>query len=300
MSPMTKPPGSSAYENDDARNEEWQRSILESPTRLRADRDPEFLARDELRAIRLQLEFLKPELALSEAGIRSTIVVFGSTRFPERPVAERALEQARAALAAAPGGPELERAVAVAERVLANSRYYDVAREFGRIVGREGCDAQGCRVLVMTGGGPGLMEAANRGAREADADTIGLNIQLPREQAPNPYLSPHLSFQFRYFALRKMHFMLRAKALVAFPGGYGTLDELFETLCLIQTGKREALPVVLVGESYWRKVFDPEFLVAEGAISAEDRQLFRFAETAQQIWDHIQGWYRREGRSIFA
>jgi len=297
---MTKPPGSrdDAYEN--ARNEEWQRSILESPTRRRADRDPEFLARDELRAIRLQLEFLKPELALAEAGIRSTIVVFGSTRFSEREAAAREVEQARAALATAPDDAERRRALAVAERVLANSRFYDVAREFGRIVGREGCDERGCRVLVVTGGGPGLMEAANRGAHEVGADTIGLNIELPREQAPNPYLSPHLSFQFRYFALRKLHFMLRAKALVAFPGGYGTLDELFETLCLIQTGKREPLPVVLVGESYWRRAFDPEFLVAEGAISTEDRQLFRFAESAQQVWDHIRGWYRREGRSLFA
>jgi uncharacterized protein (TIGR00730 family) len=285
---------------DDRSQEESQRTILESPTRLRADRDPDFLARDELRAIRLQLEFLKPELVLAEAGIRGTIVVFGSTRVGEREAALREVEQARAGLAAAPADPERRRVLAVAERVLANSRFYDLAREFGRIVAREGRDASGARVLVVTGGGPGLMEAANRGAREAGADTIGLNIQLPREQAPNPYLSPHLSFQFRYFALRKMHFMLRAKALVAFPGGYGTMDELFETLCLIQTGKREALPVVLVGESYWRKVFDPEFLLAEGMISPEDRQLFRYAESAQEIWDHIRGWYRREGRSLFA
>ena len=169
----------------------------------------------------------------------------------------------------------------------------EVAREFGRIVG--GADS---RLVIVTGGGPGLMEAANRGAQEAGANSVGLNIMLPREQIPNPYITPHLSFQFRYFALRKMHFMLRAKALVVFPGGYGTLDELFDALCLIQTRKQEPLPVILVGESYWRGVLNLDFLVSEGTIGPEDLDLFSYAETAEEIWKEIRDWYQRNGRPL--
>jgi uncharacterized protein (TIGR00730 family) len=278
--------------------EERLRRILESPSNLRADRDLDFLARDELRAIRLQLEFLKPELLLEDAGVHATIVVFGGTRIPEQDAARRKLEHLRAEFERHPDDADLERRLAIAERILAKSHYYEVAREFGRIVGRAGRGPADSRLVVVTGGGPGLMEAANRGSHEVGADSAGLNIALPREQAPNPYIAPHLSFQFRYFALRKMHLMLRAKALVAFPGGYGTLDELFEMLCLLQTGKREPLPVVLVGEAYWRGVFDPEFLVTEGTIDSGDLGLFWYAETAEEIWQGIRDWYVRAGRSL--
>jgi uncharacterized protein (TIGR00730 family) len=230
--------------------------------------------------------------------VHATIVVFGSTRILEQDAARRKVERLRAEFERRPDDADLARRLAIAERILAKSRYYEVAREFGRIVGRAGRGPADSRLVVVTGGGPGLMEAANRGAQEVGADSAGLNIMLPREQRPNPYVAPHLSFQFRYFALRKLHFMLRAKALVAFPGGYGTLDELFETLCLIQTGKQEPLPVLLVGEAYWRGAFDPEFLVAEGTIDPEDLGLFWYAETAEEIWEGIQDWYVRAGRSL--
>ena len=188
--------------------------------------------------------------------------------------------------------------MAVTERILAKSHYYEVARELGRIVGRAGQREAGCRLIVVTGGGPGLMEAANRGAYEVGAKSAGLNIALPHEQFPNPYITPELCFQFRYFGLRKMHFMMRAKAFVAFPGGYGTLDELFEALCLIQTRKIKPLPVVLVGEQYWRRAFDAEFLAAEGTIDPEDTELFCFAETADQIWKAICAWYDDLGEPL--
>ena len=208
------------------------------------------------------------------------------------------VERARRALEQHPNIPELEHRLAVAERILAKSHYYDVARELGRIVGQAGESPKGGRLAVVTGGGPGLMEAANRGAYDVGAKSVGLNIFLPHEQYPNPYITPDLCFQFRYFALRKMHFMLRAKALVAFPGGYGTLDELFETLCLVQTRKMKPVPIILVGEEYWRKVINVEFLAQEGTIDPEDAELFFFAETAEEIWDGITGWYERAGEPL--
>ncbi|MEE9218936.1 MAG: LOG family protein [Acidobacteriota bacterium] len=282
-----------------ARSEEAAvQRILQSPSYRRADRDTDFLQRGELRPARLQLEFLKPELALAEAGVLATIVVFGGTRIIQAAEARRRLGQARAALAREPSNPDLKRRLAIAERVLAKSHYYDVARELGRIVGSSCGGAKACRLAVITGGGPGLMEAANRGASDVGAKTIGLNITLPEEQLPNPYITPELCFQFRYFALRKMHFLLRARALVAFPGGYGTLDELFETLCLIQTRKIEPLPVILVGQEYWRQVFDVDFLVREGAIDPRDVELFWFAESAEQIWSGICEWYERAGKPL--
>jgi uncharacterized protein (TIGR00730 family) len=236
--------------------------------RLRArapdELDPEFLSRAERRAARLRLEYLEPELSFADRGVAHTIVVFGSTRMRE------------------------------------GSRFYEIARELGRLVGLCGRGPGDHRLVVMTGAGPGGMEAANRGASEVGAASAGLNIRLTEHQEPNPYVTPELCFQFRYFALRKLHFMLRARALVALPGGYGTLDELFETLCLVQTGKRAPLPVVLVGESFWRRVIDFDFLRAEGMIDAEDLTLFEFAETAQEIWDRILGWYALRGTSIFS
>jgi len=294
----TPPAGAPGPGGRDPDTAERLRRILESPSLTRADQDLEFLERSELRPLRLQLEFLKADLLLAEAGVDATVVVFGGTRIPEPETARRRVESLHQALAASPDDADLRRRLAVAERILAKSHYYDVAREFGRIVGRSGEEALVSRLVVMTGGGPGLMEAVNRGAHDVGAESVGLNVALPREQAPNPYSSPRLSFEFRYFALRKMHFMLRARALVAFPGGYGTLDELFETLCLIQTHKHEPMPVVLVGEDYWRRVFDPEFLVAEGTIDPKDLEIFWFAETAQEIWDGIRRWYERRGASL--
>jgi uncharacterized protein (TIGR00730 family) len=275
------------------------RRIMASSTYKRADQDLEFLSKDKLRPLRLQLEFLKPELQLEETGVRYTVVVFGGTRIVETDVARHNLEVARKALQKHPDDKDLQRRVAVTERLYAKSHYYEVAREFGRIVGRSGYGAHDSRLVIITGGGPGLMEAANRGTFEVGAKSIGLNITLPREQSPNPYITPELCFQFRYFALRKMHFMMRAKALVVFPGGFGTLDELFDVLCLIQTRKIEPLPVILVGEEYWHRVFDIQFLAEEGVIDQEDIALFMYAETAKEIWDTIVEWYEKTGHSFF-
>jgi uncharacterized protein (TIGR00730 family) len=274
--------------------EELRARIRASGSHERADRDLALLARAELRPVRLLLEYLKPELAFADAAIEHTIVVFGSTRLldPE-------LARTRLAEAAARGSDDDDREPDAARAAVDRSRYYEIGRDLGRLVGRFGRGPGDNRLVVVTGGGPGAMEAANRGAREVGAASVGLNITLPREQDPNPYLTPDLSFQFRYFALRKLHFMLRARALVALPGGYGTFDELFETLCLVQTGKRAPLPVVLVGERFWRRAVDFDFLVEQRMIDAEDLSLFEFAETAQQVWDRVLRWYEERNRSIF-
>jgi uncharacterized protein (TIGR00730 family) len=260
-------------------------AILASESSLLAEQDLTFLARDEARGVRLQLEYLKPETLLQEHGVRDTVVVYGSTRIPEPAAARQSVKALREALEADSGNAVLIRELAVAERILAKSRYYEVARELGRMVGSRS------KLAVMTGGGPGIMEAANRGAFDVGAKSVGLNINLPHEQYPNPYITPDLCFRFHYFALRKMHMLLRAKALVAFPGGFGTLDELFEVLTLVQTRKIKPLPIVLVGEEHWRRVIDVGFLADEGVIDAEDRELFWFAETANEIWSGILHWY---------
>jgi uncharacterized protein (TIGR00730 family) len=272
---------------------------MSSPSYRIADQDPDFLRLDENRGLRLHVDYLKPEMLLREHGVGHTIVVFGGTRIHEAAAAAREVDERRAALATDPDNAELARQLAVAERRAAKARYYDVAREFGQLVGRSGAGPQDCRVVVMTGGGPGIMEAANRGAFDVGAKSVGLNISLPREQFPNPYITPELCFRFHYFALRKLHFLQRARALVAFPGGYGTFDELFETLTLIQTRKIHPVPVVLVGESYWRRAVDFDFLVDEGVIDPEDRELFWYAETAQDIWDGILRWHEHNGGSLF-
>jgi uncharacterized protein (TIGR00730 family) len=276
------------------------RAILESPSYRQADQDVDFLGRDETRGLRLQLDYLKPQLLLEQREIRHTVVVFGSTRIPEPGAARRKVAALRTALAANVGSASLSRRLEIAERILAKSHYYEVAREFGRLAASASFGSLPGPAVVMTGGGPGMMEAANRGAFEAGAPSIGLNIALPHEQYPNPYVTPDLCFRFHYFALRKLHFLLRAKALVAFPGGYGTFDELFETLALIQTRKIVPLPVVLVGEQYWRRAFDVDFLVDEGVIDEEDRELFWYAETAQQIWDGILHWHAQSGQLLGA
>jgi hypothetical protein len=255
-------------------------AILNSASYRIADQDPDFLGLDDTRSLRLQVDYLKAELLLREHGIGHTIVVYGGTRISEPAAADREVADRQAALQADPGNAELARALAIAQRRRKKSGYYEVARELGRLIGESGEGPQDCRVVVMTGGGPGIMEAANRGAFDVGAKSVGLNIS-------------------HYFALRKLHFVQRARALVAFPGGYGTLDELFETLTLIQTRKIQPVPVVLVGESYWRRAVDFDFLVDEGVIDPEDRDLFWYAETAPEIWDGIQRWHEANGGSLF-
>jgi uncharacterized protein (TIGR00730 family) len=262
---------------------------------VRADRDLELLARPELRAVRLELEYLKPELTFQNLGIDHTIVVFGGTRLEDPALASAGMSEAEAM----PPGVERDDRLARARGALARSRYYEVGREFGRLVGACGRGPGDNRLVVVTGGGPGGMEAANRGAHDIGAASVGLNIALPQEQKPNPYLTPGLSFEFRYFALRKLHFMLRARALVALPGGYGTLDELFEMLCLIQTKRQAPLPVILVGTDFWRRAIDFEFLLEQEMIGPDDLELFEYAESANEIWDRIQAWYAARDGSIF-
>ena len=273
--------------------------ILASPSYREADEDLDFLQEAGTRGFRLQLEYLKIETLLKQHNVAHTIVVFGSTRIQEPQAARRLLLERERALAASPADAKLSVLRTVAARLLEKSRYYDIARELGRIVGHACESMHGGRTMVMTGGGPGIMEAANRGAADVGAASIGLNISLPRQQFPNPYVTPELCMRFRYFALRKLHFAMRARALVVFPGGFGTMDELFEILELSQTRKMPPVPVILVGETYWRKAFDPDVLVEEGVIDPEDLDLFWYAETADEIWNGILRWYQDGGQPLF-
>ena len=262
------------------------------PNYVLAEEDTALLKRPELRPVRLQLELLKPDLILEEQGISSTLVVFGGTQIVERSQAEQRLAAARAALAADQDDAVKKRAVSRAERVLAKSHYYDAAREFGRLVS-QACQTQGrCDFAVITGGGPGIMEAANRGAMDVKSKSIALNITLPEEQLPNPFITPELCFQFRYFAIRKMHFLLRAKGLVVFPGGFGTLDELFEVLTLRQVNRMQPIPVILYGREYWDRVIDFQFLADEGTIRDEHLSLISYADTPHAAWEMIRKFYR--------
>ncbi len=274
--------------SDEREREKNLEAILRSANYRVAYKDVDFLAGTELRPVRMQLELLKPELAFQDHDIRSTIVVFGSTRIPEPAVAEVHLERARARLADTPDDPRRKRAVARAERIVSKCRYYEIARQFARLVSSS-CQADGkCDYVVITGGGPGIMEAANRGAYDVGAKSIGLNIRLPHEQQPNPFISPELCFQFHYFAMRKFHFILRAKALVVFPGGFGTIDELFDALTLRQTGRMQHIPIIIFGREYWQRVIDFEHLADEGTIDDENLDLFRYAETAEEAWEMIR------------
>jgi uncharacterized protein (TIGR00730 family) len=276
--------------NDDARRDELalkQQAIAASPSYVLAERDVDFLARAELRPVRLQIELLKPEMALAEHQVASTIVLFGGTQIVERGEASARLAQAKAALAEAPGDPQRVRDVERAQRILAKCHYYDAAREFGRLVTAAGQQDRTIHYVVMTGGGPGIMEAGNRGADDAGGKSIGLNIVLPAEQKPNPYITPELCFQFHYFAMRKFHFLLRAKALIAFPGGFGTLDEVLDALTLRQTRRMQEIPIILFGREYWRRVIDFQFLADEGVIADEHLSLIEYAETPQQAWEII-------------
>ncbi|MFP4061674.1 MAG: TIGR00730 family Rossman fold protein [Halochromatium sp.] len=247
--------------------------------------------RDELRGVRLQLELMKTELVQHDLGICSTVVIFGSTRIPEPTAAKAALAEAEQAAAQAPEDDGRARALAVAQRIAAKARYYDEARRLGQIITTVSQTNGHSEFVVVTGGGPGIMEAANRGAQDVGGKSIGLSIVLPREERPNPYVTPELSFQFHYFAVRKMHFLLRAKALVVFPGGYGTLDELFETLTLIQTKKVEPVPVLLFGREYWQRVINFEEFANEGTIAPADLELFHYVETAEEAWKAIHDFY---------
>jgi len=267
--------------------------ILTSPSYRVVEEDSDFLSRAELRPVRLQLELLKPEILLEEQKIRSTIVVFGGTQVVDKHRAEQRLQRAAEAAEAFPNNPSLAREVAIARRIVAKTHYYDSAREFARIVASAPQAAEDGEFCIVTGGGPGIMEAANRGAYEAGAKSIGLNITLPSEQKPNPYISPGLCFQFHYFALRKMHFLLRAKALVIFPGGFGTLDELFDALTLRQTNRMQEIPIILFGREYWDEVLDFQFLADEGAISDRDLELVQYTESPREAWRIIEDFHRR-------
>jgi uncharacterized protein (TIGR00730 family) len=269
-----------------------RQTIAESPSYRLAYEDAEFLNSPKLRAARMELEFLKPDIALEEHDIADTIVVFGSTRIVEPAEACRLLDEARKKRAEQPDDRARQRAVAQAERIVEKSGYYDIARQFARLVSQNGHASDKRRFTIMTGGGPGIMEAANRGADDIDAKSVGLNIALPMEQMPNPYITPDLCFQFRYFAIRKFHFVLRAMALVVFPGGFGTLDELFEVLTLRQTGRMQHIPVIMVGRDYWRRVIDFQFLADEGVILDEDLELFQYADTAEAVWQIIRDFHK--------
>jgi uncharacterized protein (TIGR00730 family) len=253
----------------------------EDPAYRLAFQDTEFLLREDLRPVRFQLELLKPELLLDEAEIGSTFVFYGSARIPEPAKAQVLIDSA---------STDSQRAVA--ERLKAKSKYYEEARKLARIASTIGRDEEGKKQFVVcSGGGPSIMEAANRGAAEAGADSIGLNIVLPHEQLPNPYVTPSLSLQFHYFALRKMHFLIRARAVAVFPGGYGTMDESFELLTLVQTGKVKPLPILFFGREYWQTIINFDALVTEGTISPDDLDLFTFVETAEEAWHHVCAFY---------
>ena len=279
--------------------EAMQQAIMQSAAYRLAQNDAEFLNSDDARALRLQLELLKPEHDLREQGIASTVVVFGSARVLPRAQAQAELAAAELGLAAAEASdPTPATRLAEARRQLAQAHYYEEARRFSHLVSAR-FQREGRRdFVVVTGGGPGIMEAANRGAYEAGARSIGLNIILPHEQRPNPYISPELAFRFHYFALRKMHFLMRAHGLVAFPGGFGTLDELFDVLTLVQTGKMPRIPIVLVGREFWNRVVDFDYLVEQGFISVSDVGLFTRVDTAEEIVAVLASFDRETARGV--
>ncbi|MCB1468885.1 MAG: LOG family protein [Rhizobiaceae bacterium] len=246
-----------------------------APTYRLAWNDQDFMTRRETRSVRLQLELLKPEMTLAERGIRSTVVMFGGARLPE------------------PGGDAwAAKNETQKKNLLKNSKYYEQAREFARICSRHAAESYYREFVVTTGGGPGVMEAGNRGADDVGAPSIGLNIVLPHEQAPNVYVTPELCFNFHYFAIRKMHFVMRAKAVVVFPGGFGTLDEFFETLTLIQTGRMERVPVILFSRKFWEGALNLDFLAEQGTISPGDQDIIDYAETADEAWAIISEFYK--------
>ena len=267
------------------------RAILDSPTYRLAYEDIDLLGQEELRPLRLQLELLKPERILHEQGIHSTVVVFGSARVSDAETAAARLDALERQTRTAPSNTKLAQEIVRARRRVDQARHYEQARRFAQLISERFQQQNRRDFVVVTGGGPGIMEAANRGAFEAGARSIGLNITLPHEQAPNPYMCPELAFRFHYFALRKMHFLLHAKGLVTFPGGYGSLDELFEVLTLIQTGKMQRIPVVLVGRAFWRRAVDFDLLLDEGYVSPSDLDLFTCVDKAEEIIGALERFY---------
>lgn len=253
--------------------------------------DNDFLRREDLRPLRLELELLKPEMLMEEAGIKSTTVVFGGTQVVSEEEAKERMADAEAAIAAKPDDPEAKRGIIRAKRTLLKSRYYEDCREFSRIVTAYNKEADDGEFIIKTGGGPGIMEAGNRGAYEAGGKSSALNITLPFEQTPNSYVTPGLCFQFNYFAVRKMHFLLRAKALICFPGGFGTLDELFTTLTLRQTGRMQEIPIILYSREYWENILNFQFLADEAVISDKHLDLFQYTETPEETWQVIKDFH---------
>ncbi len=261
---------------------------VNSPAYRLAFDDLDFLVREELRPVRLLLELTKPELTLQEHKILNTVVIFGSARTPSPEMVDAEEAKLHLQMKIAPRNPALLRQQKNLHFQRIQSRYYAEARRLAEIITERSKSEEGAKALVITGGGPGVMEAANRGAVDAGGESIGLNIVLPHEQYPNSYITPKFCFQFHYFAMRKMHFLLRARALVVFPGGFGTFDELFETLTLVQTGKIAAMPILVFGREFWEKVIDWNFMVEQGVISAEDLHLFKYVENAEEAWDLIK------------
>ena len=286
-----------AYEDPNAQKN--LDAIMNSPSYKMAIEDADFLLDESTLPARLQLDYFKAENTLKKYGIDRTIAVYGSTRIIEKKSAFLKLEEAQKAYHDNSDSKVYLQKMKIAERVLEKACYYTMAREFGALVGKGGKGVSDNHVTLMTGGGPGIMEAANRGAFDVGAKSIGLNITLPHEQYPNPYITPELCFLFYYFAIRKMHFMKRASALVIFPGGFGTMDEFFEALTLIQTRKIAPIPVVFVGQEYWDRVIDFEVLEIEGVIDPEDRELFWFAQDAEDAWEGIQAWHEENNTPLF-
>ena len=284
---------------EDSKADKLIKELMHSPTYKMAEDDLDFLKSEDTRGIRLELDYLKTELIFRKLDIEHTIVVFGSARIKERKTALKNLKNIEKKLEKDENNKELIQELRKAERAVEMSRYYEDARKLGQLVAKAGKGPKDNRVIVMTGGGPGIMEAANRGAYDVGAKTIGLNIKLPHEQFPNPYISPELCFQFRYFAIRKLHFMLRAQALVAYPGGFGTFDELFEVLTLIQTHKNREIPVVLVGKKYWNRILNFDVFVEEGMIAPEDLEIFKIVENAQEAFDYLFKWHKKRKTHLY-
>lgn len=286
---MAKPTDS---RDEEGRVERNRQAILDSPSYRLAELDLDFIGRPEQRPVRMQLELDKAETVLREGGIRSTVVVFGGTQIVPRETAETRLADAEARLAQNPTLPQAQRDVQRAKSCLAKSHYYDEARQFSRLVSEYCQQGEKCDLVIMTGGGPGVMEAANRGAFEIGAKSIGLNIVLPHEQEPNHYITPDLCLQFHYFALRKFHFILRAAALVIFPGGFGTLDELFEVLTLRQTGRMQEIPIIMYGSEFWRRIINFQALADEGVVADDHLKLIHFADTPEEAWKLVVEFHR--------
>lgn len=275
------------------------KTIINDPSYEIAEEDKNFIYSNEARGVRIQLDYLKAEVKMQKQGIDQTIVVFGSARIVEFDTAMKELKKIEKELEGSPHSESLLTALKKADSMVRKSVYYDEAREFGKLVGKSGKSPEDTHVTLMTGGGPGIMEAANRGASDVGAKSIGLNIELSHEQYPNPYITPELCFQFRYFAMRKLHFMQRARALVVFPGGFGTMDELFEILTLIQTKKTPPIPVVLLGKEYWNRMIDFEFLFEEDAIAPHDLDIVTYVDNAKEAWNAIIQWHKKNKTPLF-